>query len=151
MGRRAAELGRPFFGGVVAHDPYVADDAWPAGIERTELDDVFATSDLVSLHVALTAESQGLVDRHPGAVRDHSYLVNVSRGGLVDHDAPLAVLDSGKLAGAGLHVLSAEPPQPSDPLLSHPNVFLSCMWRSFQSPPSAVTIAPRRRTWSRGF
>ncbi len=126
IGRRFAALAQPFFGRVVAHDPYVADDAWPSGVERAELDDVFATADLVSLHVALTAESQGLVDRRRlGLMRDHSYLVNVSRGGLVDHDALLAALDSGKLTGAGLDVLSAEPPQPSDPLLSHPRVLLS--------------------------
>ncbi len=126
IGRRVAELGRPFFGRVIAHDPYVSNDAWPSGVERAELDDVFADADLVSLHVALTAESQGLVDRRRlGLMHDHSYLVNVSRGGLVDHDALLAALDSGKLTGAGLDVLSAEPPQPSDPLLTHPRVLLS--------------------------
>ena len=126
IGRRVAELGRPFFGRVVAHDPHVADGAWPSGVERTELDAVFATADLVSLHLALTPESQRLVDgRRLGLMRGQSYLVNVSRGGLVDHDALLAALDNGTLAGAGLDVLSTEPPPPSDPLLSHPSVLLS--------------------------
>ncbi len=126
IGRRVATLGRPFFGRVVAHDPYVDDDAWPSEIERAELDEVFASADLVSLHVALTAESQGLVDqRRLALMRDHSYLVNVSRGGLVDHDALLAALDDGRLTGVGLDVLSAEPPHPDDPLLSHPRVLLS--------------------------
>jgi D-3-phosphoglycerate dehydrogenase len=126
IGRRVAALGQPFFGRVVAHDPYVADDAWPSGVERAELDEVFASADLVSLHISLTAESQGLVDqRRLGLMRDNSYLVNVSRGGLVDHDALLAALDDGRLTGVGLDVLSAEPPHPDDSLLSHPRVLLS--------------------------
>jgi D-3-phosphoglycerate dehydrogenase len=126
IGRRVATLGQPFFGRVVAHDPYVDDDGWPSDVERAELDEVFASADLVSLHVALTAETQGLVDqRRLGLMRDHGYLVNVSRGGLVDHDALLAALDDGRLAGVGLDVLSAEPPRPNDQLLAHPRVLLS--------------------------
>lgn len=126
IGHRVAALAQPFFGRVIAHDPYTGDDAWPSGVERSELDEVFATADVVSLHVALTAESHGLVDRRRlGLMRGQSYLVNVSRGGLVDHDALLAALDNGTLAGAGLDVLSTEPPPPSDPLLSHPSVLLS--------------------------
>jgi D-3-phosphoglycerate dehydrogenase len=126
IGRRVAALGQPFFGRVIAHDPYVDDDAWPSGVERAELDEVFASADLVSLHIALTAETRGLVDqRRLGLMRDQSYLVNVSRGGLVDHDALLAALDDGRLAGAGLDVLPAEPPRPDDPLLSQPRVLLS--------------------------
>jgi D-3-phosphoglycerate dehydrogenase len=126
IGRWVATLGQPFFGRVIAHDPYVDDDAWPSDVERAELDEVFTSADLVSLHIALTAETKGLVDqRRLGLMRDHSYLVNVSRGGLVDHDALLAALDDGRLAGVGLDVLSAEPPRPDDPLLSQPRVLLS--------------------------
>ncbi|HEX5196133.1 MAG TPA: C-terminal binding protein [Gaiellales bacterium] len=126
IGRRVATLGQPFFGRVIANDPYVDDDAWPSGVERAELDEVFASADLVSLHIGLTPETKGLVDqRRLGLMREHSYLVNVSRGGLVDHDALLAALDDGRLAGVGLDVLSAEPPRPDDPLLSHPRVLLS--------------------------
>ena len=125
IGRRVAALAQPFFGHVVAHDPYVSDDAWPSGVERAELDAVFANADLVSLHLALTPESQRLVDRRRlGLMRDHSYLVNVSRGGLVDHDALLAALDSGKLTGAGLDVLSAEPAAAVRPLALAPSSFI---------------------------
>ena len=58
-------------------------------------------------------------------MRPGSYLVNVSRGGLVDLDALLAHLDSGRLAGAALDVLPQEPPPPDHPILNHPRVLLS--------------------------
>ena len=58
-------------------------------------------------------------------MRPGSYLVNVARGGLVDLDAVLAHLDSGRLAGAALDVLPEEPPPPDHPILRHPRVLLN--------------------------
>ena len=74
----------------------------------------------------LTAETRNMVGaRMLAAMRPGGYLVNVSRGGLVDVDALLAALDSGHLAGAALDVLPQEPPSPDHPLLRHPRVLLS--------------------------
>ncbi len=126
IGRRFAALAQPIFGRVVAHDPHVAADAWPAAVERFALDEVFAAADLVSLHLPISADARALVDaRRLALMRDGSYLVNVSRGALVDPAALLAALASGKLAGVGLDVLADEPPHPSDPLVTHPRVLLS--------------------------
>lgn len=126
IGRRFAALAHPIFGRVVAHDPLVAADEWPQAVERLELDDVFAAADLVSLHLPVSADAQPLVDaRRLALMPDGAYLVNVSRGGLVDSAALLAALAGGKLAAAGLDVLAEEPPPPSDPLLAHPRVLLS--------------------------
>jgi phosphoglycerate dehydrogenase-like enzyme len=126
IGRRVAELAGGVFGRVVAHDPHVRVQSWPADVGRPDRDELIARADVLSLHLPLTPASRGLVDapllaRMPrGAV-----LVNVSRGGLVDHAALLAALDDGRLAGAGLDVLDVEPPPPSHPVLRHPRVLLS--------------------------
>jgi D-3-phosphoglycerate dehydrogenase len=82
-----------------------------SGIRRVSLDELAATSDVISLHLSLTAETEHLVDDallrrvKPGLV-----LVNTARGGLVDPVALLAALDDGRVRGAGLDVLATEPP-----------------------------------------
>jgi D-3-phosphoglycerate dehydrogenase len=126
IGRRVAELAGGVFGRVVAHDPYVPAGGWPAGVERLERDALVARADVLSLHVPLTAESQALVDADLLARMPRgAFLVNVSRGGLVDHGALVAALDEGRLGGAGLDVLDVEPPPASHPALGHPRVLLS--------------------------
>ncbi len=126
IGRQLAALAQASFGRILGHDPYVTGARWPAGIERAELGALFRQSDVVSLHLPLTEESHNLVGHERLAeMRPGSYLVNVSRGGLVDLDALLAHLDSGRLAGAALDVLPQEPPPPDHPILSHPRVLLN--------------------------
>jgi phosphoglycerate dehydrogenase-like enzyme len=126
IGRRAADLARGVFGRVIAHDPHVPADQWPAGVGRLLRDELVARADVLSLHLALTPETQGIVDAEllarmpPGA-----FLVNVSRGGLVDHAALLAALDAGHPAGAGLDVLDVEPPPADHPAIRHPRVLLT--------------------------
>jgi len=136
IGRTAMTGAAPWFGRVVGYDPYVPDDAWPARVERLPLDELFARSNAVTLHLPLTPETKGLVgaellSRMPAG----SYLVNTSRGGLVDPDAVLAALTDGRLAGAGLDVLPEEPPPPDHPLLAHPRALLTphVAWYSEES------------------
>ncbi len=96
------------------------------GIERHDLDDLLEASDVVSLHLPLTPETEGLIDRRaltrmkPGAI-----LVNTARGGLIEETALVEALASGRLQAAGLDVLAAEPPKPDHPLLSLDNVVLT--------------------------
>ena len=96
------------------------------GIERRGLDDLLQESDVVSLHVPLTPDTEGLIDRarlertKPGAV-----LVNTARGGLVEEAALVEALSSGRLRAAGLDVLAEEPPPPDHPLLALDNVVLT--------------------------
>ncbi|HYZ30101.1 MAG TPA: C-terminal binding protein [Thermoleophilaceae bacterium] len=126
IGRRAAELAHGIFGRVVAHDPFIDDDAWPAGVERVELEKLLATADVLSLHMPLVPDSERPLDGDRlSQLPAGAFVVNVSRGELIDHAALLAALDDGHVAGAALDVLEAEPPPPDHPILSHPRVLLT--------------------------
>jgi D-3-phosphoglycerate dehydrogenase len=97
-----------------------------AGIVRLDLDSLCACSDVISLHVPLSAETHHLFDhRRFALMKRGALLVNTSRGGLVDRQALLAALDSGRLGGAALDVLEPEPPDVDDPLLRDPRVIIT--------------------------
>ncbi|NJC74072.1 C-terminal binding protein [Planosporangium thailandense] len=127
IGQAFAALAGRLFGRVVGYDPVVPDAHWPADVERiAEVDALLGVSDCVSLHLPLSAGTQGLLDARrlallpPGAV-----VVNVSRGGLVDEAALLDALRTGRLAGAACDVLVQEPPAADDPMLGAPGILLS--------------------------
>jgi D-3-phosphoglycerate dehydrogenase len=108
VARRAIGLGMR----VVAYDPFVGEDRFrEAGVERVErMGDALAVADFVTLHLPLTDETKGIVDREAiAAMQDGARLVNAARGELLDEEALLEALRSGKLAGAALDVFSAEP------------------------------------------
>jgi glycerate dehydrogenase len=97
-----------------------------AGVPFVPLDDLFRQSDVVSLHCPLTRETQNLVNTERLAMMKRSaYLINTSRGPLVDEQALAAALHANQIAGAGLDVLSAEPPPPDHPLLTAPNCYIT--------------------------
>ena len=110
-GRRAAALGMT----VAAFDPHVrnGDPAWkqPWGqVIPLGLHDLLATSDVVSLHVPLTAETRDLIDAEAlSLMRPNAVLINAARGGVVDESAAVAALKSGRLGGAALDVFAEEP------------------------------------------
>ena len=108
---------------VIGHDPYVGDDVLAArGVERVDLDQLFALSDVISLHAPSTPETRGLASRERlASMRRGALFVNTSRGDLVDEDALYEVLASGHLAGAGLDTFAHEPPV-GNRLLDLPNV-----------------------------
>jgi D-3-phosphoglycerate dehydrogenase / 2-oxoglutarate reductase len=112
---------------VIAHDPFVEPAA--ARAERVELvsaDLLFAQSDFVSVHLPLTPGTGHLVGAEAFALmRPTAYLINTSRGPVVDQGALVAALDAGVIAGAGLDVLEREPPAPGDPLLGRPDVIIT--------------------------
>lgn len=126
IGRLVASLARPLFGHVVGYDPYLAPHLWPEGVERVTLEEVFRRSHVLSLHLPLTQETYHFVNRERLALLPRSsYLVNTSRGAIVDVDALLAALDAGHLAGAAFDVLPEEPPPANHPILRHPRVLLT--------------------------
>ncbi|MFB6628322.1 C-terminal binding protein [Streptomyces sp. NPDC056362] len=127
IARTFAGLAAPVFGRVAAHDPHADPAHWPAGVERYEtLDALAAASDVLSLHLPLTPATHGLVDaRLLHRMPPGGFLVNVARGELVDPEALLEAVDTGRLAGAALDVLPVEPPPPGDPLRLHPRIRLS--------------------------
>jgi D-3-phosphoglycerate dehydrogenase / 2-oxoglutarate reductase len=108
VARRAVGLGMR----VVAYDPFVGEDRFrEAGIEREPtLEGVLGAADFVTLHLPLTDETAGIIDRAAiASMRDGARLINAARGALVDEDALVEAIRSGKLAGAALDVFSAEP------------------------------------------
>ena len=120
IGRLVAGLARAFGMRVVAYDPYVAasDQA-----ELTSLETVLAQSDFVSLHPVLTPETRHMIDAERLVLmKPSAYLINMSRGGVIDEPALIAALRNKQIAGAGLDVFETEPPAPDNPLLHMPNV-----------------------------
>jgi glyoxylate reductase len=96
------------------------------GVESVELTKLLAASDFVTVHVARTSETTGLIDaRALELVRPGAILVNTARGGIVDEDALANALRAGRLAGAALDVYATEPLPPTSPLLELDNVVLT--------------------------
>jgi (S)-sulfolactate dehydrogenase len=111
ISRLTAKKARALGLGVCAFDPYVAadDPAW-AGVERTNFDDLLATSDIISLHVPLTADTRGVIGAKAIArMKKGAILINAARGGVVDEAAVAEALKAGRLGGAALDVFAEEP------------------------------------------
>jgi D-3-phosphoglycerate dehydrogenase / 2-oxoglutarate reductase len=123
VARRALAFGMR----VVAAGRHAEDVPDPGpGIAWRALEDLLAESDVVSLHLPLTAATRGLFDRRAFArMRPGALFINTARGGLVIEADLIESLTTGHLAGAGLDVQASEPPGPGNPLLTLPNVVLS--------------------------
>ncbi|MBN2270615.1 MAG: D-2-hydroxyacid dehydrogenase [Sedimentisphaerales bacterium] len=125
IGRAVAGLALTFGMNVIAYDIAAPADV-PRGCRLVELDDVFQASDVVSLHCPLTAENKNFVNQQRLAMmKETAFLINTSRGPLVDEGALADALNNGSIAGAGLDVLSSEPPEKDNPLLSAKNCFIT--------------------------
>ena len=128
IARMVAERARGFGLRVIAFDPYVEAQAMAKlGVEKVEtLEALLARSDIVSLHTPLTEETHGLMGRAAfAAMKPGAILINTSRGKVVDEQALVDALRSGRLAGAGLDVLWTEPPAKDHPLFATDNVVLT--------------------------
>jgi len=122
LGAMAAGIGME----IQAHDPFLEPTAFASARRVETLEELVATSDVVSLHVPLTADSAGLFDADSfAAMKDGAVFINTARGGLVDQEALLAAIDSGKLSGAGLDVTDPEPLDQAHPLLALDNVVVT--------------------------
>jgi phosphoglycerate dehydrogenase-like enzyme len=112
---------------VVVYDPFVGDELLATlDLKRAELDDIFRTADLISIHAPLTAETRHLVDaRRLALIKPTAILVNTSRGPLIDEAALAETLAAGRIGGVGLDVFEIEPLPPSSPLRTFDNVLLS--------------------------
>lgn len=156
IGRRVAEIGRAFGMQVAAADSHskefgftLADggdgsdgretEGSSGSTERLPLDELFATSDVVSLHCPMTEQNKGFVNaRLLGLMKPSAIFLNTARGGLVNEKDLARALESGTIAAAGLDVLSVEPPTGENPLTRARNCVVT--------PHNAwATIAARRR------
>ncbi|MCS6826226.1 MAG: phosphoglycerate dehydrogenase, partial [Caldilinea sp.] len=121
--RRAQGLGMR----VLAYDPYVtAEYAHQRGVELTDLDTLVSRADFITLHVPLTPQTRNLINRERLALmQPTARLINVARGGIVDEQALVEAIESGRLAGAALDVFEQEPLPADSPLRRCPNIILS--------------------------
>jgi glycerate dehydrogenase len=125
IGLATARIGLAFGMRVLACDPCVPETP-QAEVALTELDDLFRRSDVISLHCPLTDDNPGLVSAGRLALmKSTAMLINTSRGPLVDEQALADALNEGRIAGAGLDVLSVEPPPADNPLLRAENCFIT--------------------------
>jgi D-3-phosphoglycerate dehydrogenase / 2-oxoglutarate reductase len=127
IARLVVERARPFGFHMLTSDPFISDEVASAmGVHMVPLDQLLADSDIVSLHVFLNAETRHLIDaRRLGLMKRGAYLVNTSRGPVVDEQALASALQEGRFAGVGLDVFEIEPVPANSPLLGMPNVILT--------------------------
>jgi phosphoglycerate dehydrogenase-like enzyme len=109
-----------------AHDPYIAQEAAPAGVRMVDLPTLLRTSDVVSVHVTLTSETRHMLGTAElRLMQPHAYLVNTARGGAIDEQALYGALRDGVIAGAALDVFEEEPLALENPLRTLDNVILT--------------------------
>jgi len=127
IGRRMAEYGNVFGMQVIAWSQNLTEEAATAvGARQVDKATLFEESDVVSIHLVLSERTRGLVaEPELALMKPHAYLINTSRGPIVDEAALIAALKNGSIAGAGLDVYDVEPPAPDHPLRTLPNVTLS--------------------------
>ncbi|WP_191498380.1 D-2-hydroxyacid dehydrogenase family protein [Mycobacterium simulans] len=127
VGKRMAEYAKVFGMNVIAWSQNLtAEVAEAAGARRVDKAELFAESDVVSIHVVLSERTRGLVaESELALMKPDAYLINTSRGPIVDEAALIAALRTGRIAGAGLDVFDIEPPPPDHPLRRLKNVTLS--------------------------
>lgn len=127
IGRVVASRAKGLKMNVVASDPFVSQEAAKAlEVELLPLDDLFACSDLISLHVPRLKETVGMIDAAAiQKMKPGVRIINCSRGEVLNLDDLHAAILSGQVAGAALDVFPQEPPDPSLPMLQHPNVIFT--------------------------
>ena len=125
IGRRVAEIALAFGMQVKALTSKSA-NTLPAGIEKADLEELLASSDIISLHCPLTDSTRHLINRETlSLMRPSAILINTGRGPLVDDQAVAYALAEGQLAAFCADVLTEEPPKADNPLLSQPNAFIT--------------------------
>jgi D-3-phosphoglycerate dehydrogenase len=126
----------------------------PPGVQWFPLEELLSKSDFVSLQVPLTPETRHIINRPALALmKPTAYLINTSRGGLVDHAALAEALDAGRLGGAALDVQDPEPPDLAQPPYNHPRVIVTPHVAFYSSQATAelrTRVARQAATFLRG-
>jgi D-3-phosphoglycerate dehydrogenase len=128
IGREVALLARTFTMRIISYDPAVTkDQADELGVELVDFEHLLKTSDIISIHAPLNAQTRGMFTAHRlGMVKRGAILVNLARGALVESlDVLEEALKAGKLSGLALDVYPLEPPDNSHPIFRHRNVLFS--------------------------
>ena len=127
IGSQVAKVGAAFSMEVIAWSQNLdAERAGRAGAKRVERDELLARADVVTIHLVLSERTRGLMGaRELARMKPTAFLVNTSRGPIVDEAALAAALREGTIAGAGIDVYDSEPIAPDHPLLAAPNAVLT--------------------------
>lgn len=127
IGAELFRLAAPFDMKFIAHDPFIyTEHAKDLGIELVSLEDLFRRSDVLTINCPLTESTRYIVnEKRLGWMKSSAYLINTSRGPIVDQKALTKVLQENRIAGAGLDVLEEEPPSMEEPILQLDNVILT--------------------------
>ncbi len=144
IGRRTAQIANAFGMKVLAYDQHRDPAAESENCHYASLDELYAQSDVISLHCPLFPETQGMISSASIAkMKDGVILINTSRGPLVVEQDLREALDSGKVGAAGLDVVSSEPISKDNPLLGAKNVFLTphIAWAPLESRARLMDIA----------
>lgn len=151
IGRAAAQLAKAFGMNVVAYSAHARSDETARAVS---LDELLRTSDVVSLHCPLFPETKGIIGREALAkMKPGAFLINTSRGPLIDEEALAEALHAGKIAGAALDVLCAEPARADNPLLREPNCLITphIAWAPKESRQRLMDVAVENlRAWKDG-
>ncbi len=113
---------------VIGYDPYVSIDRFREnGIEAAESpDEVYAKADFITVHLPKNAETMGYIgDEEFAKMKDGVRIINAARGGIIDEEALVRAVESGKVASAGVDVFSKEPAPPDHPLLKYDNIVVT--------------------------
>jgi glycerate dehydrogenase len=153
IGRKVAAIARGFGLKVIAYDVYPSAPE-ELQIEFVDLETIFRESDVISLHCPLTPETEGIVNSSSLAtMKPTAFLINTSRGPLVKDDELAEALNTGVIAGAGLDVLSVEPPPADNPLFAAKNCHLSphLAWASREARERLIRLtAENLKAWMDG-
>lgn len=127
IGSRVARIAHGFNMRVLAYDPYVrVEAAKEGGAELVDLEKLLMESDFVTLHVVLTEETRGMIStKELNLMKPTAYLINASRGPVIDEEALIRALKRKKIAGVGLDVFAKEPIDLGNPLLKFENVVVT--------------------------
>jgi len=127
IGRRVAEIAKAFKMKILAFDKYPdLKKAEEIGMKYVDLQTLLRESDVITLHLPLTPETEGLIgEKEIAAMKNGAVLVNTSQGKIIDEKALIEALKSRKIAYAGLDVFEEEPPPKDNPLFKLENVVLS--------------------------
>ncbi len=127
IGTKVAEVGLAFGCNVFAYNRSEKDELKKLGVEYLTLDELLKESDIVTIHLPNTKETEGLINKEKiKLMKSTALLINTARGPIVDNNALAQALKDGKIAGAGIDVFDMEPPLPKDyPLLNAPNTVVT--------------------------
>lgn len=125
IGQAVGQIARAFGMKVFIYDPVIPPDK-PDWAMMTDLDTIFRESDIISLHCPLTAENERFINSAKiNLMKQNAILINTSRGQLINESELADALNTGRIAGAGLDVLSVEPPKSHNPLLTAKNCLVT--------------------------